>query len=212
MNETNDVCGDPLIWARDFAVLGLATGGLAPFFVIFDPFFTVVGGLVGAVGGGLLGALACWATERLRPRVPLAVLLAGMAAVGSLWGAVAGACGGLVSLHFGPIAGIPMGFIVGGCTGMVQLALFFGPYLFLSVRKDATWPLVIGAVLLSPFMGWLGLAALGFSTFGLWLFALPFALWAGIRLERARETQAAPSSLDAHTRAMRHLQRLRTPA
>ncbi|MCB9677711.1 MAG: hypothetical protein H6737_21575 [Alphaproteobacteria bacterium] len=176
--------GSPLSWGRDFAVVGCATGALAPFFVIFDPLFAVAAGFAGAASGFLLGVAAGWTVEQTRGHVPIPVLVACMAVAGSLWGAATGTVGGAASLWFG-IEGAPLGFVLGATTGMVQLGLFFLPYLVLRVRGESARPAVIGAVLAAPFMGWLGLAALAASTFGLWLFALPAAVWLGIAIDRS---------------------------
>lgn len=179
-----------LSWGRDFGLVGAATGAAAPFFVVFDPTFAVVAGLIGGGTGVLLGALTSWVVPRLRPIVPLPALMAAMAAAGSLWGAVAGTLGGAASLWFG-LDGAPLGFVLGGCTGMVALGLFFLPYLVLAVRREPTWPAVAGAVLLAPFMGWLGLAALLASTFGLWLFALPAVVWGAVAVDRTARALGA---------------------
>ncbi|MCA9489363.1 MAG: hypothetical protein KC621_05555 [Myxococcales bacterium] len=186
--------GSPGTWGRDFGLVGAATGAAAPLFVIFDPTFALVAGVVGGVTGVLLGALSGWVVPLLRPHVPLPALVAGMAAAGSLWGAVAGTLGGAASLWFG-LDGAPLGFVLGGCTGMVALGLFFLPYLVLSVRREPTWPAVAGAVLLAPVMGWLGLAALLASTFGLWLFALPAVVWAAVAVDRSARQLPVTSRL-----------------
>ncbi|MEZ4320295.1 MAG: hypothetical protein R3F61_22640 [Myxococcota bacterium] len=180
------VVGHPLAWSRDFALLGIALGGAAPFFVIFDFSFAFVGALVGGTSGALLGALSAVVVELARTRVPMSVQIAGMAAVGSLWGALAGVAGGASGTMFHE-GGIVLGFVVGGCTGMVALGLFFPVYLFLSVRRDPVWPAVAAALLAAPMMGWLGIAALGASLFGLWLFALPVAMWSAVALDRSVE-------------------------
>lgn len=169
--------------------MGLATGALGPFFVIFDLSFAVASGVVGGLSGALLGAVACQVLEMSRRRIPLAVLFAAMAAIGSLWGAMAGVVGGATGTMFQE-ASIPFGFIVGGTTGMVALGLFFPLYLLLSVRDSSTWPAVAASVQVAPLMGWFGLAALGASLFGLWLFALPVAIWAAVALDRVERGQS----------------------
>ena len=178
-------------WARDFALVGVTVGALAPFFVLFDPGFAALSGLAGGASGALVGAASAWALERVRGRVPLAVIVPLMAAVGSLWGAFAGACGGVGSMGIG-LGAIPLGFVLGATTGMVTLGVGFLPYLILSVRGSSTLPVVALGLLASPTLGWLGLMALGAATFGLWLFVLPYLAIAGIaidRSERAIRTQ-----------------------
>ena len=148
--------------------------------------------------GVALGATSALSVERARGTVPLAVLVPAMAAVGALWGALSGTFGGSVSALLGVSMfeddALPLGFILGGCTGMVQLALFFPAYLALSVRRQATWPLVLVGALTAPVMGWLGLGALVASLFGLWLFALPFATWAAVLIDRGERQQRARSA------------------
>lgn len=171
-------------WARDFALVGVTVGALAPFFVIFDPGFAALSGLAGGASGALVGTASAWSLERVRGRVPLAIIVPLMAIVGSLWGAFAGACGGVGSIGIG-IDAVPLGFVLGATTGMVTLGVGFLPYLMVSVRGSSTLPVVALGVLASPTLGWAGLMALGAATFGMWLFALPFLALAGVALDRS---------------------------
>lgn len=181
------VVGPPLTWSRDFALVGVALGGLAPWFLLFDLSMALSGGLVGGLLGAALGGAAGWLIEHLRPVVPLSVMLATMAALGAVWGGAAGMLGAASGTVFDE-AGLLLGLALGGCSGMVVIGLWFPAYLFLSVRRDPTWPAVLGAVLCAPIAGWLGLAALIVSTFGGWLFLLPLAMWAGSALDRSMAT------------------------
>jgi hypothetical protein len=177
--------GNPLAWSRDFGIVGALTGSLAPFFVIFDASFALAGGMVGGFLGVLLGLVAAVGVEVGRRQVPLPVFVAAIAVLGAVQGAIAGFAGGMTETLTMGVEAAPLGFIVGSTSGMVALPVFFAPYLVLSVRRWPTWPAVFGAAMLAPLMGWAGLAALGFSTFGLWLFALPLLLWAGIAMDRS---------------------------
>lgn len=190
------IVGPPLAWSRDFAVVGVALGGLAPYFLLFDVSMALCGGLVGGLLGAALGGVSGWAVEQLRGVVPLSVMLASMAALGGLWGGAAGTLGAASGTVFGE-PGMLFGLALGGCSGMVAIGLWFPAYLFLSVRRDPTWPAVLGAVLCAPIAGWLGLAALIVSTFGGWLFLLPLAMWAGSALDRsmARALETRPQPL-----------------
>jgi len=199
----------PAIWARDYAIIGLTVGSMSPFFVIFDPGFAVLAGLVGGATGALLGAGLAWALERVRGVLPLAVIVPFVAAVGSLWGALAGTLGGFGSLGMG-VGAIPLGFVLGACTGMVTLGLGFLPHLMLATSGRSTASVVALGVLASPVMGWLGLIALAGATFGLWLFLVPVLAAAGVALDRseqrakrlsqraAAEALVAPSAPVAH--------------
>ncbi len=191
--------GHPLAWARDFGIVGALFGSLAPFFVIFDASFALAGGIIGGMLGVLIGASTAVAVEVGRKRVPLAVFIAAIAVVGAVQGALCGAAGGMTGVPmFGHDEASAFGFILGGTSGMLAMPVFFAPYLVLSVKRLPTWPAVFGAALIAPVMGWAGMAGLGFSTFGLWLFALPLLLWAGIGLDRAmRRVAASDRSLHA---------------
>lgn len=179
------ITGTPGQWATDFMLLGAAAGALAPFFVIFDPGSALFGGATGALTGPLFGATLGLLTERLRRRVSLPVLNALAAVLGACWGAVVGAIAGAFSWWFGA-EGLLYGFIVGSTSGMVALGAGFLPYV-LGVTLGHRRKTVGAGLVLTPLLGWLGLAALGASTFGLWLFVLPLLLAAGLAIDRSTE-------------------------
>ena len=170
-------------WARDFAIVGLAVGALAPYGVIFDPDFSLLSGLAGGASGALVGAWSAWVLERLRGRLPLAMVVPMMALLGGLWGAFSGACGGMASLRFGADA-VPLGMVMGGATGMLTVGVGFLPYLVLAVRGRTTLPIVALGLLASPLLGWAGLSALGALGMGMWLVALPVVALAAVALDR----------------------------
>jgi len=185
--QNRTLVGNVSSWARDFAILGAAAGTLAPLTVIFDPVFALAAGLVGAVSGVVFGGVAGALVDAVRKRVPLSVMIATAAVLGSLWGAGVGTFGGAVTAVAGSTMGgeaVVLGFICGATSGMVYVGGLFLPYLI-----GATWgrtaPVVLLGMVAAPFAGWAGIAALAASSFGLWLFALPPLFWAARALDDA---------------------------
>lgn len=184
--EPTTLVGPTRAWVRDFALVGVVTGALAPYFVIFDPAFALGAGLVGGLSGAALGAGLCLGMERARRWLPLSAILAGAAVLGAGWGGLAGAAGGVAS--FGLVSshhnwgGVGLGAFFGACSGLLQLGWMFLPYLLGSTRRT-TWPVVGLAVLAAPFMGWIGFLALASTLFGGWMFALPALLLTALALE-----------------------------
>jgi len=204
-------------WARDLPLIGATTGGFAPLFVIFDPVFAIAAGVTGMLVGCWLATMVSQPMPFLRRHVPLSVFCTCAALVGALWGASAGLAGGfftatlqlpLSGVDFGAPQGAPvLGMICGACAGMVQVGGLSLPYLVARAHRRSGIVVTLG-VLLSPFMGWLGILVLGASLLGLWLFALPVWVVAALGLEasvrRARSSHEVarrhegPAALAAH--------------
>ncbi len=191
----------PASWARDFAVIGLFVGALAPYFVIFDAGFAIAAGLAGAGSGAVVGATSAWTLERVRGVVPLAFLMPAMAFLGMLWGGFAGGCGGMASRF--PHDPVDLGILFGGLGGALTLGVGFLPYLVLSVRGHATLPMLALGILAAPVMGWTAFTTLGIVGFA-WKLILPVMVLGAVGLVRSERSVArARRSLPEHHHALR---------
>lgn len=126
------VVGRPARWARDFAVIGAASGALAPAYLIglptapSDSPYAFAALVVGAALGALLGAAAPAALEASRRRVRLRWLLLLGPVIGVLWGGLTagGAAAWVLRDEFGRdgYAGyVVLVALFGGLAGAVQL-------------------------------------------------------------------------------------------
>ncbi len=82
--------------------------------------------------------------------------------LGFVWGAVTGGSGALMAQAMGLTASMVFGGPellvlmtgVAGLAGALQFGLLWFPYTFQTVRRGRRWPLVVGAVLVTPVLGW----------------------------------------------------------
>ena len=144
-------------WARDYAIVGLLSGGLAPYFVLHQLDFSLGAAVFGAVGGAVLGLLSASLLQRHRRKLPLVGWLFIMPSLGVLWGAFAGLGGGAFTGH---PEDVMLGMVFGAVGGMLQLSWFFPVYLFQSVRGGLTLPVLGAGLLMTSVLGWLPLALL----------------------------------------------------
>ncbi len=155
--------GRPLHWARDFALVGAVTGGLAPLAVYsgFPSAYYLLTGVGGMLAGALLGGvLPRLLGARIR-RLPVAALLVVGPALGALWGALAGLAGSLVFRDSAMDLGT-LSVMAGAAAGAVQFGWLWIPYSVKRARKKRVWPVVAGALALAPAMGWAAMAVLDF--------------------------------------------------
>ena len=162
--------GRPHQWARDFGVIGLFSGTLAPATLAMVCGWPVVAasGFVGGCGGALLGAMAPSMLERVRGRVPLPALLLLGLPIGAVWGASSGFAAGLTyQLLSGDTVVLPpfLWAWVAAMAGAMQLGLVWFPYTFLRVLDKPTWPVVAASCAGSAALGPLAIAMI---LFGLW--------------------------------------------
>lgn len=152
------VTGSSWAWTRDVAVLGGATGWLAPGAVLsFTDPIALVGGLVGLATGASLGAMLPRLLEMMRGSLPIPLLLVAGVVGGALWGALVGAVTATV-LGTATFAGF--GAAAGALTAGLQFGWFWFPYTFQTVRRGRTWPVLAAACGMAPAIGWLAIATL----------------------------------------------------
>ncbi|MCB9684038.1 MAG: hypothetical protein H6735_03220 [Alphaproteobacteria bacterium] len=149
--------GPPTRWARDWALIGLASGALAPIGLGMwsNPAgiaFVVAAGLVGMIVGAAIGGFAPAVLERVRGRWPIPALLMLGLPIGAVWGALAGLAGGLA---VGDPSFLVYSVFGAAIAGAAQLGATWFPYTFLSVLQRRTWPVVLLSVLAAPLLGWL---------------------------------------------------------
>ena len=148
------VTGVPALWARDMAIVGGVTSGIAPMPALaLGATAGFIGGtaVAGALTGAALGAMMPVALERLRGRLPLSVLMVLGPLPGALWGALVGTAG----FYLSGISSTPLVLCVGcaALAGAIQFGLFWFPYTFQTVRDGRRWPVVLGACLGAPLIG-----------------------------------------------------------
>lgn len=142
------VAGSPLAWSRDLALVGGVTSTLAPLAAgnMAPAGYWQVAALTGLLTGALLGLAMPALVDAVRGRVPLLLLVLASPLVGLAWGATAG---GLAGLPFGE-ANVLLGTAAGGAAGFIQLGWLWFPYLFQSVRRGRTWPILLTSLLTLP--------------------------------------------------------------
>ena len=147
------VTGQPQVWARDMAIVGGVTSLLAPLPAIAlgsNAPFIVITAVTGCLTGAALGTAMPGLLERVRGRVPLAVLMALGPLPGAVWGGVVGTMGGAFS---GVMVPMWLCMIAASLAGAIQFGLFWFPYTFQTVRGARCWPVVLGACLATPIIG-----------------------------------------------------------
>jgi hypothetical protein len=145
------VAGRPEAWARDFGLVGLACGVLAPAAVAGPSLVFAFTGLAGAFYGVVLGLVAPRVLERVRGRVPLPLLAGAAVGVGAAWGAATAMLG---TLGLGGLLGMVP---VAATAGALVTGAVFLPYTVASVMRLSTWPIVVAASAAAPILGWLSL-------------------------------------------------------
>lgn len=157
--------GSAARWSADLALVGAVSCFLAPAAIIgsWAVAYAAIAGGLGAVTGGLLGPVLrrLFAGPLGRAKVgPL--LLAGLG-VGAGWGALVASAAvwmfGLVG-NGGSNAVLPVAAALGAVAGAAQLGWFWLPYLIRRARGRSVWPILAGAALLSPALGYLGFGVL----------------------------------------------------
>lgn len=152
--------GEPRHWARDFSLIGGITGLSAPLAVapaIAGSGYAITAAVTGVLTGAFLGMVIPKSLARLK-NVRLPVLLFGGIGVGAIWGATVGAVAAFAAgEHFWMFS---MG--LAGLAGAIQFGWIWLPYVLKKIGKKRTWPLVTGAVLVAPLLGWASV----------WLFAM----------------------------------------
>ncbi len=162
---TRRVTGDAARWARDFALLGAFSGGgaILGFFGSVDAGLAVTAAVTGMATGAVLGAAMPSVLDVVRKRLPIKVLMFLGLPVGAVWGATTGVSAMALAGNpqtFG--GGVPMDMLftvmalVAGLAGALMFGAVWFPYTFQTVRGGRTWPVVAGACLLTPALGWLG--------------------------------------------------------
>lgn len=142
--------GSPLAWARDLGLIGGVTSYVLPSMMGPIPpagFAGWAGGL-GALGGVLLGLAAPALLDLVRGRVAIRWLVLLAPLVGAAWGGSAGALAGLLTDPGSEI----LGLLAGGIAGAMQLGVWWFPYTFQTVRGARSWPVVVGALVVSPLL------------------------------------------------------------
>jgi hypothetical protein len=142
--------GQPREWARDFSLIGGATGLLAPW-LLGEPTYLAAAAVAGAITGGVLGAAVPKLLTRMRnSKIP--VLMMGGVGIGAVWGGIAGAVAGLTvpNLFWLSVA-------VASVAGALQFGWIWLPYVLKKIGRKRTWPLVLAAFAAAPLLGWAGI-------------------------------------------------------
>ena len=144
------VTGNSTPWARDLAIVTGATALLAPVLVWGWTSVTLFGTFFGLLSGGLLGAMAPGFLDRVRGRIPLAVLASLGFALGAVWGGVVGAVAAAAEVT---ILGTGTTILAAAGIGALQLGFFWLPYTVLTVLGQRTWPAVVASCAMAPILG-----------------------------------------------------------
>lgn len=145
------------LWVRDFALVGLVTGFVAPFTVLRNPEYAQLASAGGALTGAALGALSHLFFARAGRRWPKFAIILLSVLVGAVWGSASGVTTALaVSFR----RSFELSLVVGGCAGALQLSWFWVVYAMRSVRRKSTWSVVLAASLFSVALGWGSVALL----------------------------------------------------
>jgi hypothetical protein len=139
--------GRPRDWARDFSLIGGATGLMAPW-LLGDPSYIAAAAVAGAIAGAGLGAAVPKMLSRLRHLKVPALMLGGMG-IGAVWGGIAGAVAGFTipNLFWLSVA-------VASIAGAMQFGWIWLPYVLKKIGRKRTWPLVLAAFAAAPLLGW----------------------------------------------------------
>ena len=152
-------------WARDLAIAGGGTSLLAVAFIeqsassLTQPFViaaTVLGALVGAVMGlGLRRLLIAWLYLPLLVWVPISLVL------GAIWGGTVGGLAMFIDEAVRPgspqLSAVMITGALGAVAGALQLGWLWLPYAVRAGRGKSTWPVVLVALVVGTFSGYLAL-------------------------------------------------------
>lgn len=153
-------------WSSDLALVGAVSCFLAPAAIggAGALVYAGIAGALGAVTGGVLGPLLRRLFVGPLGRAKVAPLLLAGVGVGAVWGAVV-ATSAVLTLAAGGNGGtsflLPLAAALGAVAGAIQLGWFWLPYLLRRARGRSVWPILAGASLLSPTLGYVGLWLLG---------------------------------------------------
>lgn len=154
-------------WSSDLALIGAASSFLAPFTIFGWSWvgYPVIAGVLGAVSGGVLGPVLRRLFHGVLGKTKVAPLLIAGLGVGAAWGAfVAAGAAAVLTLLEGSgylFSIIPLAAVCGAAAGAVQLGWFWLPYLLRRAHGRSVWPVLLGASLLAPALGYLGVGLLG---------------------------------------------------
>ena len=159
MSNSSAPLGNPLVWARDFAIVGAVSSFLAPWLVVQQAFgLTYLG--ASAAMGGLFGGVLGLALPRILTKlgkIPFWALLFTLGpALGLLWGAAVGASSGQV---LGEDLWV-LSTMFAAPAAAAQLAWMWLPYTVLRAKGKRTWPL-IGFACAMPVAGLVAMAIAG---------------------------------------------------
>lgn len=159
VRQSSAPLGNPLVWARDFAVVGAVSSFLAPWLVVQEAFgmtYLVASAAMGGVFGAVLGLALPRILTKLG-KIPFWALLFTLGpALGLLWGAAVGASSGQVLEHDMWV----LSTMFAAPAAAAQLAWMWLPYTVLRARGKRTWPLIAFACALPV----AGLVALGLAS------------------------------------------------
>lgn len=172
-------------WVRDFALVGAATGFLAPYAVIRSLEYSGFASAGGGASGALLGAFSVWLFSRVGRGWSKIVLVPLGLALGALWGGAAGLATGL-SDHG---EWLPLSVMFGGCAGALQLGWFWLAYAVRRVNCRSTIAVVVTATVLSGSLGWVAIHSI--------MFAVDIS---GVRTFGGAESNRLPPSRDSTRR------------
>ena len=147
-------------WATDLAFVGAVSGAVAP--LAFAPMmampaatYAVIAGAAGAATGLALGLVAPKLLTGLLRNVPVGALLVGGIALGGAWGGLVGA---ITATAISPHPELLHSSVeIAAIAGAIQLGWWWLPYLMRLAKGKSTWPLMLAAAALAPFLGWIGL-------------------------------------------------------
>ncbi|MEN0066790.1 MAG: hypothetical protein AAGA48_31955 [Myxococcota bacterium] len=144
------ITGRPLAWARDTALVGGVTATSATLALgLMGTTFGLAAGLTGALAGFALGLEMPTFLDSARRR--LSLISVGLRCITIGFG-----LGGFVGLIAATAAGNPyvLGpIVVAGIAGALQLGWWWLPYTVLTVTQRPTWPAVLIACAVAPFVG-----------------------------------------------------------
>lgn len=149
--------GDPRLWSRDMALLGGLIALQAPLIspLLFSaPLglpYVLTAGIMGALTGAGLGWGVGVTLDGPGRRWPLLLMLLAGPLIGVVWGGAVGAVSALAlpsDSDLFSIGGFLFSTIIAGIAGALVFGWFWFPYVWLRVKRLATWPLVLCAALM----------------------------------------------------------------